>query len=790
MQVLVASGLKDVSFHEVIPTPSPPEPFMRKPPYSFAIALVLATTLSIPAQNIHTEEGNFALWLFGDYDNYRKHAAPEGINAVFSYSLQYTDKVLAIRKARPHFGDSVLFEYSPRGDIKIVTATFKRDNPLQVFVGLSDGSIMLLFATKTGTALRWYVTYVPRLGLASFGDIMGDALYGLASGKVWASVDSAKTWKLDTAGIYGESVTALALDPSMNVWAVTQSRKLYSQHKDSSAGKWQAHTGFVSDGFPTTLFIDRLGRFFAGSTVGGARIRVSTDTGATWNNVSAGVNENIASFADDDKGNVYAVGQVSGAYRLTGLTPPWVPIQGGIAAMAQVPAPEKIISSLSFDSLLFATTRYGVFTSSDSGAHWTHANDSTQTRTTAFYTPLVRAAGKSFLSTNLGIFRAQPDGKAWDKVFPQGKYCWGINALAADDAGNLYGNVPVQIDTAASRFFPVKSADQGDHWDLDTAGHGNFNFNSQSLDHFVDRQGNQWLGGNATLYCKKSGDSWKRDTAGLGIKSGEFIRQVSRNNKKGTAYASLRRAPKYLIYKRALADSAWQPVNTDTLAASDGILQSDQDGNLVVKVLSFPGKFWKYDGNAWSTVGAPPGNPDQFIVDAEGTLWASLLASNGRSMGLQFSTDNGATWKLAGLDSIPIKFLSTVKDTVFAVTVGEGVFPFTKASTPIALRPRGAGAPSLSLAQNHPNPFKPMTRIRYELPEAGRVRLEILDLRGQVVAMLDQGPRAAGTHQVTWDAHGRMGGMYVCRLSFRTGAGASTGGPGTLTAARKLLLLD
>ncbi len=762
---------------------------MLKPPYSLAVALILATTFPILAQT-NDPLSNMALSLVGEYDAGRQYGDAKSGDANYNFNLQFTDKLLTIRKVRPGLGDSVMIEYRPPGDLKILTAAFKADNANLVLMSLSDGSVLYLYALYPKSIPIWSNSGRVKTTLSNLAELLGDALYARQSGKVWASIDSGKTWKLDTVGIFSESVTDLALDPKFNIWAVTQSRKLYSQHKDSSAGRWQAHPAFTSGGFPSALFIDRLGRIFVGASAGGGRAQVSTDTGATWTDISVGLNETIGSFADDDKGNVYAVGLVSGAYRLSGLTPPWIPIQAGIASQAQIPAVEKIISSLSFKDLLYATTRYGVFSSSDSGSHWTHVEDAAQTRATAFYTPLIRAGGKSFLSSNLGIFRAKPDGKAWDKVFPQGKYCWGINALAADDAGNLYGNVPIQIDTAVSRFFPVKSTDQGDHWDLDTAGHGNFNFNSQSLDHFVDRQGNQWLGGDAALYCKKSGDSWKRDTAGLSIKPGEFIRQVSRNNKKGVVYASLRRAPKYLIYKRAIADAAWQPVNADTLSASDGILQSDQDGNLVVKVLSFPGKFWKYDGSAWSTVGAPPANPDQFIVDAEGTLWATMLNSNGQSMGLHRTTDNGATWKLAGLDSIPIKFLSTEKDSVYAVTVGSGVYAFTKESVPVALRLQGAIAPRLALLQNHPNPFKPMTRIRFELPAAGVVRLEILDLRGQVVALLDQGPRTQGAHQVAWDAHGRAGGMYVCRLTYRAGAGASSGRPGTLTATRKLLLLD
>jgi hypothetical protein len=76
----------------------------------------------------------------------------------------------------------------------------------------------------------------------------------------------------------------------------------------------------------------------------------------------------------------------------------------------------------------------------------------------------------------------------------------------------------------------------------------------------------------------------------------------------------------------------------------------------------------------------------------------------------------------------------------------------------------------LSLAQNHPNPFKGTTEIQYGLPVAGHVDLTIYDLVGREVRTLVDEQQPSGYHLVQWDGRNNdglavPGGLYFYRLN-------------------------
>lgn len=70
------------------------------------------------------------------------------------------------------------------------------------------------------------------------------------------------------------------------------------------------------------------------------------------------------------------------------------------------------------------------------------------------------------------------------------------------------------------------------------------------------------------------------------------------------------------------------------------------------------------------------------------------------------------------------------------------------------------------LHQNYPNPFNPTTNIRYSLPHDGEVTLSVYNILGQRVALLQNGPMSAGTHEIRFNAENLSSGLYVYKLQY------------------------
>tara|TARA_B100001250_G_scaffold163400_2_gene140486 strand:- start:5572 stop:7752 length:2181 start_codon:yes stop_codon:yes gene_type:complete len=70
------------------------------------------------------------------------------------------------------------------------------------------------------------------------------------------------------------------------------------------------------------------------------------------------------------------------------------------------------------------------------------------------------------------------------------------------------------------------------------------------------------------------------------------------------------------------------------------------------------------------------------------------------------------------------------------------------------------------LHQAYPNPFNPVTKIRYELPKNSNVKLTIYDMLGKEVRTLVNGAQSLGSKSIQWDATNQKGqavsaGVYL-----------------------------
>lgn len=68
------------------------------------------------------------------------------------------------------------------------------------------------------------------------------------------------------------------------------------------------------------------------------------------------------------------------------------------------------------------------------------------------------------------------------------------------------------------------------------------------------------------------------------------------------------------------------------------------------------------------------------------------------------------------------------------------------------------------LFQNYPNPFNPTTKIRFTVPYGSQVRVEVYNTLGQLVELLDDNYRTAGTYEVNFDAGSLPSGIYLYKI--------------------------
>ena len=109
------------------------------------------------------------------------------------------------------------------------------------------------------------------------------------------------------------------------------------------------------------------------------------------------------------------------------------------------------------------------------------------------------------------------------------------------------------------------------------------------------------------------------------------------------------------------------------------------------------------------------------------------------------------------------------------VTAQNDNFLTIKYSQPVGIKPISSEIPEeFSLSQNFPNPFNPITKLRFALPpspsgdlKAGGlvVRLFIYNILGREVAALVSEQLNPGTYEVDWDGTNYSSGIYYYKLT-------------------------
>ncbi|MEE8578164.1 MAG: T9SS type A sorting domain-containing protein, partial [candidate division Zixibacteria bacterium] len=223
-------------------------------------------------------------------------------------------------------------------------------------------------------------------------------------------------------------------------------------------------------------------------------------------------------------------------------------------------------------------------------------------------------------------------------------------------------------------------------------------------------------------------------------------------------------SPHLIREGRPAGEVFFQAVTFGTPMVAD--LLGDERPEIVMRSgYVFPGtgteKLWILDNEGYLMPGWPTATPNrpatvfstQFApmvddVDGDGLVEVALISDNNDLYVWDFSasSDNGNNRARLNYDDINsnhpnIKGSSTGVDD------------------PDANLPAG-----FVLGQNYPNPFNPGTKIQFDLPSKGDVKLEVFNILGRRVAVLVDAPKNAGRHTVEFDASNLSSGLYLYRL--------------------------
>jgi hypothetical protein len=153
------------------------------------------------------------------------------------------------------------------------------------------------------------------------------------------------------------------------------------------------------------------------------------------------------------------------------------------------------------------------------------------------------------------------------------------------------------------------------------------------------------------------------------------------------------------------------------------------------------------------------------IDDGQAQICAYITdIEDGAEMELQYAYEGRTSIKSVGVGYVYDPSTGLTSQGNFRVHRGQEFYYF--ANTPGATPP----APPASLTlTNYPNPFNPVTTVSYTLPAAGQTKIEVFNVRGQLVKTLIDGNQAPGAYTVIWngstdDGNHAASGVYFIRL--------------------------
>lgn len=651
--------------------------------------------------------------------------------------------------------------------------------------GIYVGALGIFYATpgmdqpswenRTGRYTGWVGNSPVQLMVAPKNTSLG--IYAASAHRVFQLSPGATTWKNLSTGLGQGRIEALAVNSRGDIFCASYGDMLKRDRDDD----YWLELQIPGDG-PIQCAIGRDDALFVARSDGS--LSRSTDAGNNWKTIIPPIDDHYRLLGKlltiSPKGDIYYFRQT--LFRSTDNGESWTEIPGSsfreITAIAVGSNDEIYIAANDWD-----TIKQGFYVSRDQGKNWSEPMPGVRGKSITAIT----AGDHCYLSYGSRVARSTDRGGTWSII-----------------SDNLVYNSVQLVDINAAGFMAINhgslisvSPDRGTTLTEKTY------TNPTAL--CVDDRGNLLFGiGNEFWRSKDTGTTWTKDI----IFSTHMVIDDIEVDHHGTTFILTRIIKSSGIaatITRCLADGTTWIEGTVNLPEMNGIadLEVDTDGNIYAAVHGL-GIYRSVDGgDKWDRLyTVPSGNSfrkisihpsgDIIAIDAKSitrystdsarrytrsydkmTLNDIAISRNGYCM---VATSEGMLISPDGSDQFysdpeaPLTFTLCVEvdeQGTFYAGVEENGLWYTKPETGASVQSSISPA-ALSLALS-PNPTADRLAVRYVLPDAQPVAIELHDLFGRSVLHLDAGYQTAGNHQTDLDLHDVPNGTYFLSLKLRDG---------------------
>ncbi len=210
-------------------------------------------------------------------------------------------------------------------------------------------------------------------------------------------------------------------------------------------------------------------------------------------------------------------------------------------------------------------------------------------------------------------------------------------------------------------------------------------------------------------------------------------------------------------------DSVWVRVFGDSLTESFAStnIEMDENNNIYLSCAYL----MKYDENG-NLLWSKKNNPRNYTFIKHNNSIFSTFKDTTNLLNISAIDYNGSfLYSQQYPNSIWGYQLLSKKNSIYLMSFSVDSLILIKFTTPsINIMNNTTILNDFKLYQNYPNPFNPVTKINYELPNDGKVKLMIYDVLGREIKTLVNEVKQAGKYTVEFNGHNFASGVYFYRI--------------------------